>query len=106
MCPGGSSESNCTDGTDNDCDGDTDCADSDCDGSTCGANGMECSGGACNCSGNGGIPQSAESLCMDGNDNDCDGNADCNDGQCQGERCSPVHPTWNWWDCVCSEIPP
>ena len=53
----------CTDGTDNDLDGDTDCADSDCTGHS-----------AC-------LP-STETDCSDGTDNDGDGDTDCNDSDC------------------------
>ena len=53
----------CTDGTDNDADGDTDCNDSDCSGHS-----------AC-------VP-STETDCSDGTDNDADGDTDCNDSDC------------------------
>jgi hypothetical protein len=81
------SESACTDGHDNDCDGSTDCGDSNCNGVTCGANGRECISGSCQCSGNGGTAQSSESSCTDGYDNDCDGDADCDDSNCTGVSC-------------------
>ena len=82
-----SSESTCNDGNDNDCDGQTDCNDSQCNGDPCGANGRICSGNSCVCSGNGGTAQSSESICNDGNDNDCDGQTDCSDSQCAGDPC-------------------
>jgi hypothetical protein len=40
------SETACSDGLDNDCDGFTDCLDSECDGQPCG-DGLTCAGGAC-----------------------------------------------------------
>jgi len=40
------SETSCSDGKDDDCDGFVDCLDTDCDGQACG-NGLTCSGGAC-----------------------------------------------------------
>lgn len=40
------SETSCTGGVDDDCDGYTDCLDSECDGQACG-DGLTCSGGAC-----------------------------------------------------------
>jgi len=51
----------CTDGIDNDCDGDIDCADSDCAGSA-----------------------SCVEDCTDGIDNDADGDTDCADSSCDG----------------------
>ncbi len=72
-------ESSCSDGHDNDCDGNTDCADSNCSGRTCASNGMQCSNLACKCSGNGGTAQTPETSCADGADNDCDGLTDCAD---------------------------
>lgn len=37
VCPGGNTESNCGDGSDNDCDGQIDCFDDDCSGKRCGS---------------------------------------------------------------------
>jgi len=51
----------CTDGIDNDCDGDIDCADSDCTGNA-----------------------SCVEDCTDGIDNDADGDTDCADSSCDG----------------------
>jgi hypothetical protein len=56
-------ESDCTDGVDNDLDGDIDCADSECDGAT-GPSGETCEYGT-------------ELTCDDGYDNDADGDIDC-----------------------------
>lgn len=41
------SESSCTGGVDEDCDGYVDCLDPDCSGMSCGASGLACTGGAC-----------------------------------------------------------
>src|SRR5450432_2641553 len=47
MCsPAAASESACSGGVDDDCDGYVDCLDSECDGQPCG-DGLTCSGGAC-----------------------------------------------------------
>ena len=97
---------NCTDGIDNDCDGDTDMADSDCscmpgatqscytgpsgtqgvgicaDGEqTCQQNADGSSWGACT---NQTLPKGEN--CTDGVDNDCDGDTDMNDSAC---TCNP-----------------
>ncbi len=74
FCPGAAgcvvcdpSETSCTDGVDNDCDGLTDCADTDCAGDP-----------AC-C-------DPSETSCTDGVDNDCDGLLDCADtADCAGD---------------------
>ena len=63
VCAGGESETQCSDGLDDDCDGRVDCDDSDC---------QE-------------LPLcSAETACDDDNDNDGDGYADCDDPGCNG----------------------
>ena len=93
-------DATCTDGIDNDCDGDTDANDADCQGA------VACSDlttkGDCNnalaCEWIGSpkngfcqeiaqcIPdEDPEVSCTDGNDNDCNGAADCNDGNCSGD---------------------
>ncbi len=83
------SETSCTDGVDNNCDGKVDCADTTAcaAGTTCGANGYKCAAQACSCSGNGGAVQATETSCGDGFDNDCDGKADCLDPNCAGQAC-------------------
>jgi len=58
--PEGANPGECTDGADNDFDGDYDCNDSDCSGS----------------------PDCLESDCDDGADNDQDGDFDCDDSDC------------------------
>jgi hypothetical protein len=81
-------ESSCNDGRDNDCDGLTDCQElTSCNGQTCGPNGQTCQAGACGCSGNGGVGQTAETICTDGKDNDCDGLIDCQEAACAGQSC-------------------
>ena len=83
MGPGGGGpkpESKCSDGKDNDKDGDTDCADGDCDGDPV------CAG----CTPN----ETPEMTCDDTADNDCDGDTDCDDSDCAGDpactTCMPV----------------
>jgi hypothetical protein len=93
-------ETNCADGKDNDCDGLIDCADPDCrattaagtDGKTCVTatlvSGAKCDYfGQCACSGNGGTPQTVETSCGDGKDNDCNGLTDCADPACNAQPC-------------------
>jgi len=69
------SEGNCSDGIDNDGNGQTDCADPTCAGEICGQ-GCQCLSG-----------QKAERNCYDGNDNDGDGKTDCADEDCAGAGC-------------------
>jgi hypothetical protein len=45
--PESTNELSCTDGVDNDCDGQIDCLDPDCTGSACGADGYMCTAGGC-----------------------------------------------------------
>src|SRR5262245_44293165 len=46
--PRGASELACSDGVDDDCDGQIDCLDPDCNGQTCGtADGFQCTAGGC-----------------------------------------------------------
>jgi hypothetical protein len=83
-------ETQCSDGLDNDCDGDIDCADSDC-APVC----PLCRDGAClpgetpcNCQGDCGLRRLERAgppfgdVCTDGIDNDCDGRIDCADPGC------------------------
>ncbi len=102
-------ETACGDQQDNDDDGDTDCADADCDGETCGAHGRVCDHStlSCVCTGNGGTPETAESNCGDGYDNDCDGLVDCDDPDCDGDTCggtgySGMVCQYSTTSCVCS----
>jgi V8-like Glu-specific endopeptidase len=62
--PTESTEESCSDGDDNDCDGDVDAADSDCHGDVCTST------------------ESTEVSCSDGVDNDCDGLVDEDDPHC------------------------
>ena len=90
-CPGDCgapplTESSCTDGIDNDCDGLIDCKDSNCSTNTACA---VCGDGVCNgtetkckCPADCGAPPLTESSCTDGVDNDCDGLIDCKDSNC------------------------
>lgn len=82
------SEKTCSDTIDNDCDGQTDCGDDDCVSATavCGANNERCASDlTCRCPDTSGL----ESVCDDGQDNDCDSRKDCADGDCAGRSCGP-----------------
>ena len=59
-------EAACSDGLDNDCDGDFDCFDADCGGTD-----------ACAC-----VPDPNGEICDNGMDDDCDGLTDCDDPDC------------------------
>ncbi|HEY3451206.1 MAG TPA: Ig-like domain-containing protein, partial [Myxococcales bacterium] len=103
------SETTCSDGKDNDCDGKVDCADSNCQPSAPGASdGKYCSAaalgrkcdatGACVCP----LGQTTESTCDDNLDNDCDGLADCQDPDCLNLVCSSTGKKCNSSKaCVC-----
>jgi hypothetical protein len=84
VCQGGGGpvempETSCSDGFDNDCNGQTDCDDPGCAGSSCGA-GCTCNNGK------------TETDCSDGIDNDGDGQADCLDSDCAHKACSAGAP--------------
>jgi len=79
-CDNSATEMDCSDGLDNDGDGDIDCADSDCHG----------------------IPGCVETACGDGLDNDGDGYTDCDDHDCLGTVDCPV-PVENT-DALCSDL--
>ncbi len=82
----------CTNGIDDDCNGLTDCADrAVCPmGTACGIGELACNAaGLCECS-TGALP-SAE-VCADGVDNDCDGDTDCADSDCEGRACQDGAP--------------
>ncbi len=74
-------EMDCTDDTDDDCDGTVDCADSDCDEERCGPHGVICVAGACVCP-TGPVEICPGSVEMNGVDDDCDGEVDCEDSDC------------------------
>jgi hypothetical protein len=83
------SETSCSDGIDNDCDGFVDCDDADCGSDpACAApfcGDLVCDAGEdqCNCAIDCGSPPSTETQCSDGVDNDCDGLVDGDDPDCQ-----------------------
>jgi len=85
------SETNCTDGADNDCDGFTDCNDADCASDPtcvvpfCGDSICDPNEDQCNCAADCGAPPASETNCTDGSDNDCDGSTDCNDADCDAD---------------------
>ncbi|MHB8876172.1 MAG: Ig-like domain-containing protein, partial [Myxococcaceae bacterium] len=77
-----SAEFSCGDTKDNDCDGLIDCLDPNCGALACTSTGKRCvaATSTCECPG----PESlGETTCGDGLDNDCDGQADCTDQNCQ-----------------------
>ncbi len=89
---------NCADGIDNDCDGDADCDDSDCDGDSfcdavCGDSNCDVGEDMCKCAADCGAPaanETGDTDCADGIDNDCDGNIDCDDTECNAATpCNP-----------------
>jgi beta-glucanase (GH16 family) len=83
-----STETVCDDGLDDDCDGNTDCDDTDCDGHlacmppVCGDGYCAATEDQCNCPDDCGTPPIYETNCDDGIDEDCDGNTDCDDSDC------------------------
>jgi hypothetical protein len=100
--PKSATESACSDGTDDDCDGQVDCADDDCR-----------KPGLCGC-------QPNEVKCGDGADDDCDGKQDCADEDCKNtcipgavRYCDdPVYCNWGQQMCgpggswgTCVEVP-
>jgi hypothetical protein len=93
-CP--ARETVCTDGADDDCDGDADCADSDCDGVSCAEFGRTCAAGTCGCAGG-----AMETLCGDAADEDCDGDVDCDDADCAGVACGALGEICGASGCAC-----
>ena len=79
-----STETNCADGVDNDCNGTADCSDSQCFSACCGNGTCDPAETSCNCSVDCGCRTASEINCFDGRDNDCDGTTDCSDLECQG----------------------
>ena len=81
-------ETKCADNLDNDCDGRVDCQDATCASSTltCDATGKQCTAAlVCRCPDSSGF----ETVCSDGQDNDCDGKVDCSDNNCQPSGTTP-----------------
>jgi len=94
--PTETTETVCDDGLDSDCDGLVDCDDPHCGAMPCddgdpGTSNDTCVTGVC--VGTSCVPtESVESLCDDGVDNDCSGDADCADTQCLGASCDDGNP--------------
>ena len=84
----------CDDGIDNDCDLDLDCADSECSSDpacTCGNATCEPpSESSCTCPDDCGLPDTTESSCTDGIDDDCDEAVDCDDADCSEDAACQV----------------
>jgi endo-1,4-beta-D-glucanase Y len=80
------SETACSGGQDDDCDGSIDCADTDCAASpacdVCGNGSCGSGETVCTCSSDCGSPPASELSCNDNLDNDCDGAKDCVDADC------------------------
>ena len=88
VCNCTTSTEDCTDGFDNDCDDLVDCDDDDCLGVVCDATtGLVCSSGAASTCTECPHGEATESNCGDGIDNDCDGDLDCADDDCENETC-------------------
>jgi beta-glucanase (GH16 family) len=89
--PPPASESVCDDGLDDDCDGNTDCDDTDCNGDpacvppSCGDSTCAPAEDQCNCPEDCGTPPATETTCNDGMDEDCDGDVDCDDSNCNND---------------------
>jgi oligosaccharide reducing-end xylanase len=83
------SELSCTDGVDNDCDELIDCADPDCNADPacdyCGNGICGPEEDSCSCSADCGSPPASEQSCIDGVDEDCDGDVDCDDSDCSDD---------------------
>jgi hypothetical protein len=101
----------CGDGNDNDCDGQVDCLDPDCKGKSVGQYGANCDTastfgkvcdwlGTCVCKSG----ASAETLCGNNIDDDCDGLVDCRDPDCQPGGVSEAK-TCNNQGRVCAAFP-
>ena len=94
---GGGVEIDCSDGLDDDGDGEVDCADLDCAGIGCDSFGRTCSTGVCGCPGG-----SVEDLCGDGIDQDCDGLVDCLDPDCDARACDARGRLCSMSACTCT----
>lgn len=78
----------CNDGIDNDQDGKTDCADSDCVKQRCKPTPQTYTCDALlQCSCDGAVTPAPEDTCDDRADDDCDGNIDCADSDCEAKTC-------------------
>jgi hypothetical protein len=93
-------ETDCSDGIDEDCDTDTDCYDADCDGDPacpyCGDVTCDSDENQCNCAADCGTPPSTEINCIDGNDNDCDNVIDCDDLDCENNSACNCKTKGEW----------
>jgi hypothetical protein len=86
-------ETNCSDGIDEDCDTEIDCDDADCLGdfacSYCGDGTCDPDEDQCNCPEDCGTPPETETNCTDGIDEDCDNYTDCDDSDCDNDPACP-----------------
>jgi hypothetical protein len=90
----------CTDGIDNNCNGQTDCQDPACGGLRCDTSlPLTCFGPLCTCTDGG---TSHESACSDGKDNDCDKLVDCADPDCANQPCNATGSRCSGMSCSCS----
>ncbi len=103
--PTAATETSCSDGKDDDCNGQIDCADAACDGRSCKGGGT-CNAGFCvspSCTKNP-LGAATETSCMDKVDNDCNGKIDCAEASCDGQQCDPAGLNWQCVSLNCTDL--